>query len=316
MTPGPSEKRAAEWARRYHARGLNPLPSRALDGRIRPWLSTYRDLRDDGIKPEVLRNWRCNCIQLALGARWGLVVVDLDGPDAREVWREMTLYRTTPATWEVEHDPEGGKHLWFSVPRDAEPYPTKVQLWELEGAKHVGIEFLGDRSLIVAPPSVSPKSGNQYDFREGHTPRDIDNPAPLPAWLDRMVRDAVKKPLPLPPAPKAPARAPRKWGLPTVDVAEVLDAVRGGLGLEVAQKLGVRVVGQPGAKGWAPARSIWREDSNPSAAVALDGSYWESTLPKPIHLTRLPMVLGLASSLYESINLVGSLAGVQPKRSA
>src|SRR4051812_14468511 len=104
-----SARRAAEWFRKQ---GYNPLPS---DPSHRHPLYSYARLRDEGVPAERFGRWRFSqgFLQVATGARWGLAVVDLDGPTAQLVWDGQSRYRGGPPTWEVS-TPSGGRHLWFS----------------------------------------------------------------------------------------------------------------------------------------------------------------------------------------------------------
>ena len=134
------------WAEMYLSCGYNPLPSRAINGRIRPSMKAFRDIRDDGIGTGILDGWWGECLQVCLGCPWNVVVVDLDGSEAVEVWKSLTMFREPVRTWQVRHDPRGGMHVWFRPPEFVEGIPFNTCLWELEGVKHVKIELLGDRT--------------------------------------------------------------------------------------------------------------------------------------------------------------------------
>ena len=103
----------------------------------------------------------CTAFQVMLGRHWRLLVIDLDGQAAVEWW-ESNHGRRTPRTW-ITHSGGGGRHLWFRLPEHyARPLPKAV-LWT-DGRKHSAAERLCDGSLIVAPPSVHPKTGRRYRF--------------------------------------------------------------------------------------------------------------------------------------------------------
>jgi hypothetical protein len=311
----------ARQAATYRAMGFNPLPSRLIAGRIRPSFKTYAKLRDEGIGESILRSWWGTHVQVATGSRWGLAVIDLDGPMAVEVWRLWGMHRDTPPTWAVQHDPAGGMHLWYAVPKD-EPLPFKTAIWWLgdtaERSGHNCIEVLGDGNLIVAPPSVSPKSRRPYRFLDGHGPKDIERPAPLPAWVAALIakhegarRAAVQ------PAGALPVLAPEVRsgvrGEPprlNLDWGPVRDAIPDKIAL--LRSWGVRVVStKPGARGWYVARSIFREDRNPSAAVNELGDYWEPQYgSKCLSIFQLAVTLGIYRSFAEAVDGIGYQHGV------
>lgn len=314
VRPGPP--RAADLERHatfYRRRGWNPLPSRRCrDGKLHP---PYRfsAFRDAGLSPmsfsRIAVNFSCDCIQLALGVRWKLAVIDLDGPLAVEVWKLWTLHRELPATWWVRHDPRGGMHLWFRIERSL---PCRTVLWRDDSGSHSMIELLGDGSLIVAPPSVSVRTGRAYRFVRGHSPADVPVPALLPEWIqalpDKLSDRPRPDPLPVPTVPVLPSFASTGSGLNRAAVIEQarLNAV------SVARSLGLRVVDDlPNQAGWCRARSMFRPDQNPSAmfnpAALL---WWEPEFGhKPMSIFDAAMALGHAATFPESMRLVGRLAG-------
>jgi hypothetical protein len=299
--------RAAAWAAHYKVMGLNPLPSRAIDGRIRPALRAYTDLRDKGIGDSILRRWWTDCIQVCLGK---VVVVDLDGPAARQVWREWSMHRRDPPTWEVEHDPAGGMHLWYATEATL---PFKTVLWTEGDGLHSAVEVLGDRNLIVAPPSRSPKSGNRYRFRPGRGPRQIERPAPLPGWVLRAVENArplaqeARVPLPRP----EPALLPRHAG-PHYEWRSVQAAIPDPL--EVLAGWGVRVVGGPTpGSDWVAARSIYREDRHPSASVSHRTGCYKEPGAKALSIFDLGVALGVYPDLCHAIDDLGRRFGAPIK---
>jgi hypothetical protein len=306
------------WAEMYLSLGYNPLPSRAIDGRIRPSMKAFRDIRDDGIGTGILGEWWGECIQVCLGVPWGLAVVDLDNPLAVEVWKSMTMFRPPIRTWQVRHDPRGGMHVYFRPPLFVEAIPFNTCLWELEGEKHVKIELLGDRNLIVAPPSVSPKTGNRYSFLPGHGPEDIARPAEMPDWLIGLAMEAQARPEPrmvpvgpgaLPGLVVAEPDPPRhiRPGRAFYDRNDVLNAIGDKIGL--VKSWGLRVSRDaPNRAGWCECHSIFREDRDPSAMVSIDtGNYWEAHMDRlPLTLFDLMVQIGRASDFGDAVRQLGS----------
>jgi hypothetical protein len=297
------------WARLYHARGYNPLPARQIAGRTRPAAKRYTKLRDNGIGESVLDKWWSPSVQVATGVCWDLCVVDLDGLAARQVWAAFCRYRTMEPTWTVEHDPKGGMHLWYRLPAGWEELPHKTVLWHHPTRKHAAIELLGDNNLIVAPPSIHPRSELPYHFLDGRSPHELDRPAEIPLWVLELARkqalaavrlrarklatntvgSAVWEPHPLGPRPTQGDYV----SLDRVHWREVIDAIPDKVAL--AASWGLRFVNDfPNAAGWIHCRAYDREDVRPSAMFHVaTGSYWEPSLGA-ISL----FVLGIALGMY------------------
>ena len=115
----------------YRSRGFNPLPSR-MDEK-RPLIS-YADLWECHLTAEAFDRFETSNVQVMTGRRWGLLVVDLDGPEAVKHWEAMG---TVPKTW-VSRSGGGGMHLWFSV--GPGPLP-KTFLWKEQTTG-------GDRAIV------------------------------------------------------------------------------------------------------------------------------------------------------------------------
>ena len=77
--------------------------------------------------------------------------------------------------------PSGSLHYYFAQPIGFECKTSQSELGE-------GIDVLGDRAMVIAPPSVSPKKypGKCYEVVD-HSPI-----AAAPAWLLELVRDKLK----------------------------------------------------------------------------------------------------------------------------
>jgi hypothetical protein len=308
---------ARAWAVRYKQQGWQPLPAREIDGRVRPALKRYTHIRDGGSRSIPDRRWWTSAVQVATGSRWGLVVLDLDGPMAREVWGDLCRFRVCPPTWEVERDSSGGKHLWFRVPPGSAPWPHRTVLWRLDGAGHCGIELLGDRNLIVAPPSV--RGDTRYRFLPGRCPDSLPQPAALPGWLADMLRNAAEPEPAPPPRPLPVLPRPSRSG-PHLDWRDVVARAEP---LALASLLGIRPASdRPNAAGWMACHSAFREDRHPSASLwcraATVPRYWDANAlgPRSVDLFTLSVLMGRYASWCEAVDGIGEIVGVQPPRRA
>ena len=248
---------AKHWASLYRLRGMNPLPSRP-DAK-RPVIR-YADLWDKPLSADEFDRLATTNIQVMTGRFWRLLVIDLDGSEAKARWAQ---WGRTPDTW-ITHSGGGGWHLWFRLP-EAYPVPLpKAFLWRGDG-EHQAIERLCDQSLVMAPPSIHPKTGERYRFLDTrHSPRKLAMPADCPAWVLRT-RPITTQPLILAIPARMPITPARATEATRLDRDQILDAVRDKIG--VAQSWGVRFAGRPSPKGWVPCHAIGRDDQHPSAAV-------------------------------------------------
>lgn len=264
---------ARSWFNFYRARGYQPLPSRP-DVK-RPFVRFGEWWESDA--PEGLfEQTPTTNIQIMTGRHWRLLVIDLDGEPAIEQWKRLMPY--CPRTW-VTHSGGGGRHVWFSVAPDARPLPKAV-LWRPDPSKprekgEPAIERLCDRSLVIAPPSIHPRTGNRYRFLAGCSPKDVPGPAPVPARILGM------KPLvaPRPVLSVVEERAVRRESVARpgeqVRTADVLAAIPDKTSL--AKSWGLRFASdRPNHSGWCSCHAVGRKDDHPSASFRPDtGRYWE-----------------------------------------
>ena len=289
-------------ARFYRSLGWNPLPSSRVK---RHPIFSYANLWCTPVEPMVIEHWPVEArnIQLMCGRPWGLVVVDLDGPGAIDAWRAMTLHRGVPRTWTVRTG-SGGIHLYFRL---AEGMPTipRAVLWRGPG-EHEAIEVLGERSLVIAPPSLHHQTGDPYEFMIGPS-LEAPGPAPLPAWLATRVRrtagDWVHR---SPVAGVVPSGEASRKG-PHFGRRAVLAAIRDKVSL--VRSWGLRLVGShPGARGWWACRSVLREDRNPSCGFHVEtGYYCEPAERLRLSLFDLSVILGIFPTWVECCNTLGSI---------
>jgi hypothetical protein len=243
------------WAEFFRLRGFNPLPSdptpHAEGGRKKP-LCRYADLWETPASPDLFDRFPTTNVQVMTGRHWRLLVIDLDGPEAPERFKRMGR---TPRTW-ATHSGGNGVHLWFMLAPGIERELPKAFLWKGEES-HSAIERLCDRSLVMAPPSIHPKTGNRYRFRSSwESPEKLPMPAACPAWI-----------LEAKPIESAPKIKPMRR-----DAADLIGSIPHKV--DIARSWGVRFTGRPTQKGWWPCHAIDREDRTASAAVHQDSGFY------------------------------------------
>jgi hypothetical protein len=239
---------AGYWWGRYRALGLNPLPSRTDDKRP---LVKFRDYWTELAPANLFDRHPTANLQIVLGAKWRLLVVDIDGPQATDQFRQWAVRDTTP-TWESFTD--SGIHVWYKCGPGLKI--VKRTIWDGDGA-HSAIEVLCNRSLAVAPPSIHPTRGVRYRWRMGHGPDEMPFPTEAPGWL---LRRCVEM---------ASARTIVNRG----SHLEALDGFHGDR-VAYAASLGLQITGPPGETGWVPCRAFDREDRRPSAAIHRESGYY------------------------------------------
>lgn len=284
----------------YREAGYNPLPSCPVERR--PALKTYSDERDNGVHAFRLEpgKWHAENVQLACGKRWDLVVIDLDGPRAREVWSAWCHSLGWERTWCVG-TPRGGLHLWYSCKHL--PEMRKSILWK-DGEKHSMIELLAESSLAIAPPSHRVIDG---EVREYTLWKFGDRPAPLPRWVYSMTlaRPAQQW---TPPVPKLPPVAREKIRERHYDLTEVQAALVPEQRVELARSWGLRFACRgPNPKGWMRCHALDRVDSNPSASFDVNsGTYKDNRDGTVLPFFRLAEHLGAYRSWSEACDDVGA----------
>ncbi|MCL6558359.1 MAG: bifunctional DNA primase/polymerase [Firmicutes bacterium] len=152
------------------ARGWNVIPLRPRDKR--PALPSWADYQSRRATEEEIREWWDRWpdanIGLVTGTVSGLIVLDLDGPEAADFAKRQGVPPTVIATTGK------GWHVYF-----AHPGRVMQNAASLAGVK--GLDVRADGGYVVAPPSVHP-SGRVYQWVKGRSPDDVAL-APCPEWL-------------------------------------------------------------------------------------------------------------------------------------
>jgi hypothetical protein len=286
---------ARRWAGFYRERGFNPLPSRP-DAK-RPFVR-YADWWEQDAPADLFDRHPTTNIQLMTGRHWRLLVIDLDGEEARERFAKMGQ---VPLTW-ATHSGGNGLHLWFRLNPGTFGEIPKAILWK-GGEKHSAIERLCDRSLIMVPPSIHPTTGRRYRFLDRrHSPAGLPMPAWCPAWVLRLKPVEAERPTVCLPAARPAKRVTTagRWR-----AADVLDAIPDKIAL--AESWGLRVASRrPNVSGWCSCHKVGAEDRSPSASVsATTGRYWEPD-SRTISLFELAVRLGAYLSFEDAVNDLGA----------
>jgi len=292
-----------KWARQYRDWGFQPIPSDPTD-RKKPFIR-YSDLWERPIGYDPFEKFPLSNIQLMAGCYWGLVVIDLDGPEARDQWKILCRGRKFQS-WEVRSG-GGGTHFWFSTPRGMESLSTS-RLWGVWDAEKSGwekgkaIELLCDRKLIMAPPSIHPATSRVYNFNPRQCHKQNPRPPVIPDWILDLA------PLPSPASTiSLPGRASPS-GLPGTQLTtqQILEAIHDKEGL--ARQWGLKIVGRANSDGWAPCHIFWREDRDPSASFSpSSGRYWDpETGTKGISFIELGVRLGIFSDYQDGRNTLAA----------
>lgn len=257
-----------QWWLLFRREGLNPLPCSLTEKR--PKLTSYSHFFTQ-LAPEELFDHRPSTnLQIPCGINWNLAVLDLDNPDPST--RSWALNQNT---W-ISLTGGGGIHLWYKIPREINSIQSQVKL---PGENHSAWELLGSKKLVVAPPS---------QFPGGHPYR----------WLSRKQSPLGCKRQTIPEswiAPEATRIPPKRF--PDFDWSKLPV-------LALARSWGLRIVGNPNQKGWAPCKAINREDSHPSAAIHCEtGYYVDLGTNTKLDFLDLAIALKIASTRKEALKL-------------
>jgi hypothetical protein len=197
----------------YAARGWPVFPC-AARGKVP---LTEHGLKDASSHREHVWHWWQRWPQanpaVVTGPASGLLLVDLDGPEGRRSWEQLTAEHGQVATLAcLTGRSGGGVHALFA-------YPAGVELGNRSGKARQpplgpGIDVRGDGGYFIVPPSVHP-SGRRYRWLgscdvppavKAAQEALLGRPAPVPPWLLELL---LAPPLagPAPPRRLPPSRA-------------------------------------------------------------------------------------------------------------
>jgi hypothetical protein len=173
-----------EWAMWYRDAGLSLVPIRP--GEKRPAVR-WQAFREQPATPEEIRRWFEAIpeagIAAILGKASGIVVVDVDGPDAHQaIVQRVGDIPLAPTAISGSGRPSR-YHLYFQAP--SFPTAAKTTPW------NSSLEFRGDGGLIILPPSLHP-SGQRYSWAAGRGLWEIPLP-PLPQQIAEAMGRRARK---------------------------------------------------------------------------------------------------------------------------
>jgi hypothetical protein len=182
-------------ALRYLRRGWSVVPQRP--GAKKPcvrWKRFQSERPTEGQLRDWFGQWPDAGLAVVLGPVSGLVVIDVDGPEAHAALvGRLGEEPVAPKALSGSGKPDR-YHLYFTCPEMRTR--AKATPW------HAQLEFRGQGGIVVLPPSLHP-SGRRYAWAPGRSPDDLP-PPPLPP----AVREALAPPArPATPAAEAPVPA-------------------------------------------------------------------------------------------------------------
>ncbi|MCL6478490.1 MAG: bifunctional DNA primase/polymerase [Peptococcaceae bacterium] len=143
----------------------------------RPLLSSWSEYQSRRAMEEEIHDWFSRWpgmnIGIVTGQVSGLIVLDLDGPEAVEAVRGKGGLPPTPCA-------VTGKGYHYYLVHPGQPVQNAAALGGVKG-----LDVRADGGYVVAPPSIHPSS-RQYRWAKGRSPDDLPL-APCPAWLLDML---------------------------------------------------------------------------------------------------------------------------------
>jgi hypothetical protein len=196
-----------EWAKFYASRGLGVIP---IEPATKRPLAKWKEFQQRHPTHDDVHHWWTSIFPQAgiaaiLGPVSGLLVVDVDGTEAREeLVRRLGVIPTAPMvlTGSAERD---RFHLLFRHPNL--PTGAKATPW------HPQLEFRGHGDLAILPPSTH-KSGNRYWWADGRSLADVPTPELPTPLLDALAMRARSR--------SATAPQDRPTRLVAIDSCDVL----------------------------------------------------------------------------------------------
>lgn len=273
-------------------------------------------------------NWKTTNFQLITGINSPgtrhIIVVDCDGQDAYDRWQSiMSRNGYQPDRIWIARTGGGGWHYYFSIPRNTEGAESRQVwgLWDTEGGhpgresrggwcKHKEIRILGNKALVVAPPSVHPGTGNRYSFIEGFSPKTTSFPSPAPSWLLDLPAVKVRQGDDEYKINTAAREIRLEVGRYGVDLNALVDAIPHKAA--IAKQWGLRITGsQPDENGWIACKAIDREDNKPSSSFNVEkGIYCDHLSGDKLGFIKLGLALGVFGNTGDAVVWLKTMTGM------
>lgn len=145
-------------------RGKNPMTS---------WKSCQTGLPSQDEVRSWWRRWPSANIGMATGALSGVIVLDCDNGEARQLALDRGGLEKAPAVWTGT---PGGIHFWMAHPG----YEVHNFVKDIPGT-----DFRGDGGYVLLPPSVHRNHGAVYRWNEHTLGR---KPPAVPEWLAELFK--------------------------------------------------------------------------------------------------------------------------------
>lgn len=200
-----SQGQSVPWAaRHYHDLFMSVIPCRKDKT---PALGSWRQFQQARCSYQDTYQWEIDGLWESVGIVCGavsrnLVVIDLDGRAAVDVWRREQP--TLCDTYTVRSGSGTGAHLYFYV-RELPP-TTRVT-----GLAEGNIELRANGCYVIAPPSPHP-SGGRYTIECPRPIAVIDSMAAVVSWIKALIRTKHGGVMPPPAAPAGAIRRASPYG--------------------------------------------------------------------------------------------------------
>lgn len=180
-TPKPRRRRlpltVKGWAKLYRSFGCSVFPVIARTKKPHgPWKEFQERYLTDTEIENIFADDDCG-IGIVTGVISGIVVVDLDSPEAVQFAKENGFFDNTPRVKTAK-----GYHLYFAYKEGVRNFQGRADL--------PNIDLRGDGGYVVAPPSIHP-DGHQYCWDEGKSFQDLPL-AELPECILAQTKDETK----------------------------------------------------------------------------------------------------------------------------
>src|SRR5271157_67749 len=177
-----------------------PLHDQRKEPRLKKW--TKKATTDASLVRDWFERWSGSNLGIVSGK--GLVVLDVDPKNGgtESLAHLIATHGPLPPTPEARTG-SGGTHYFFSVDQG-------IAVANRAGFQP-GLDIRGDGGYVVAPPSVHPSTGAEYEWVR-HPDQGI---APIPRWLLTMITQPAKTAGRLPTSKASKQKSKKKREKPT-----------------------------------------------------------------------------------------------------